>query len=75
MKKSIYETEKRGKDTQKVKLSLEAECRTYEGTNQKEAAENYENTMILDKGETFGLFNKLRFERDLKQITDFRAKK
>ena len=54
MKKSIYETEKRGKDTQKVKLSLEAECRTYEGTHQKEAAENYENTMIQKKGEVFG---------------------
>lgn len=75
MKKSIYETEKRGKDTQKIKLSLEAECRTYEGTNQKEAAENYENTMILDKGAIFGEYNTGRFERDYKHITDFRATK
>ena len=75
MKKSTYETERRGKDTQKVKLSLEAECRAYEGTQQKEAAENYENTMILDKGAVFGEFNTGRFDRDLKHITEFRAKK
>jgi len=41
IKKSLYDTEKKGKDAGKLKSNFEAECRSYENQNQKEMEENY----------------------------------
>lgn len=71
IKKALYDTEKRGKDTQKIKIQLEQDVRQSEQSSQKESAENYENTMILNKGKEFGDLNNGRFTRDTKHINDF----
>ena len=42
-----------------------------EASSQKESAENYENTMILEKGKEFGDLNNGRFTRDTQHINDF----
>lgn len=68
IKKELYETEKKGKDTQKAKLALEAECRNYELQDRKESEEHYNFKMTLDKGVATGDLSQLRYERDLKLI-------
>lgn len=75
MKKVLFETEKKFKDTQKVKMQIEADCRNYEGQNMKEMEENYSYKMALDKSEAFGSLGTHRHERDLNLITNFRNEK
>jgi hypothetical protein len=67
----LYETEKRAKDTGKLKIQNEQDVRMSEQSSQKESAENYENTMILNKGKEFGDLNNGRYTRDTKHINDF----
>lgn len=50
IKKKLFETEKKAKDTQKVRNNLEHECRNLESNLQREKGENYENKMTIDKG-------------------------
>lgn len=69
----IFDTEKKGKDTNKVKVQLEAEVRNYEAQNLKEMEENYNFKMSLDKGSAFGAMHQGRHERDLKLIEDLRT--
>ena len=75
MKKVLFETEKKFKDTQKVKLQIEADCRNYENQNMKEMEENYSYKMALDKSDAFGSLGTHRHDRDLRLITDFRNEK
>lgn len=48
-----------------------ADVTGYEATMLKESQENYENTMVLNKGKEFGEYNTGRFQRDSKHINDF----
>jgi hypothetical protein len=65
IKKELYDTEKKGKDTQKLKLAFEGECRNYDMQDRKESEEHYNFRMTLDKGKATGELGKLRYDRDL----------
>ena len=69
IKKDLFETDKKGKEAQKAKLSLEADLRQLEAELKKEDDQNYENVMILNQGKVRDEYAGLRHERDLKLIT------
>lgn len=75
IKKELYDTDKKGKDTGKLKLAFEAECRAYELQDRKESEENYSFKMTLDKGTATGTLSKDRYERDLKLIDGLKTDK
>ena len=54
-----------------MKVQLDQDVASSKATCNKEAAENYENTMTLNKGTEFGKFNTDRFTRDSKFINDY----
>ena len=49
IRKKQFDLEKDGKDTQKVRLELEAEMRNMDTTFTKASADHYQNTMYLKK--------------------------
>ena len=49
IKKKQFEIEKDGKDQQRVRLELEAEIRSLETQHQKQATDDYNNTMYLSR--------------------------
>jgi len=49
IKKKQFETEKDGKDQQRVRLELEAEIRSLDTQHQKQATDDYNNTMYLSR--------------------------
>ena len=49
IKKKQFEIEKDGKDQQRVRLELEAEIRTLDTQHQKQATDDYNNTMYLSR--------------------------
>jgi hypothetical protein len=69
IKKDLFETDKKGKDTQKTKMSLEGDLRQLESELKKEDDQNYENVMILEQGKVRDEFSEKRHDRDLKLIT------
>ena len=71
----MHDTENKVKATGKIKMALEAECRSFEKENQREMDENYQSTMKLDKGLGFGALNLQRHDRDTKLIADLRKEK
>lgn len=69
IKKDLFDTDKKGKEAQKAKLSLEADLRQLEAELKKEDDQNYENVMILNQGKVKDEYSGLRHDRDLKLIT------
>lgn len=71
IKKTLFDSEKKYKDTQKAKNMIEAECRDLFSQQDKESQDNYRNKMTLDKGNQFGDLNSARYTRDSKLAQDF----
>ena len=69
IKKDLFETDRKGKETQKTKLSLEADLRQLESELKKEDDQNYENVMILEQGKVRDEYTTLRHERDIDLIS------
>ena len=69
IKKDLFDTDKKGKEAQKAKLSLEADLRQLESELKKEDDQNYENVMILNQGKVRDEYAELRHDRDMKLIT------
>ena len=69
IKKDLFDTDKKGKEAQKAKLSLEADLRQLESELKKEDDQNYENVMILNQGKVRDEYAGLRHDRDMKLIT------
>ena len=75
IRKKQFEVEKEGKDTQRVRLELEAEMRSMDATQTKAAAEDYQNTMYLMKDAKSDEELKRRHKRDQSLNTQLIAKK
>ena len=75
IKKELYDTNKKGGDTQKIKLAFEAECRSYEHQDKTESTENYNFKMTKDKGSAVGALLTSRYEVDLKLISGLKTVK
>lgn len=71
-KKISFNKDKDYKDTHKIRIDLEQDCRKLEDDHQKEANDNFENKMTIDKDKGIEELGTKRFERDLKLQTAFR---
>ena len=71
IKKDLYDTEKKVKDAQKVRVGLEQEVKSLENQHQKESSEHFSNNQILDKGLQFGDLNGKRYQRDSAHVEGF----
>lgn len=54
MKQKLYELERKFKDTSRLKMTIEQDCRNLTNQLGSEMKENYASTMTLDKNEKFG---------------------
>ena len=75
MKASLFEVEKKWKDTAKLRMAFETDKKRLEAETQQEMKENYENKMKIDKGEQFEKLKTARHELELKLVTDFKNEK
>ena len=50
---------------------MESEVKALDLNLAKESADNFENTMILNKSKLFSQYNDARHERDIKLVRDF----
>jgi hypothetical protein len=75
MKKSLYDTEKKFKDTQKAKAGLESDLRGLENEGSREMQENYSMKMKMDKTEHFGKLHEDRGTKEMQLMTNYKNEK
>lgn len=66
------QTERKLKETQGARMQLDQDKSNNDQTIGKEEDESYKQTMILQRGKEFDELNEHRYDRDKKQIEEFR---